>query len=122
VVLDFAGREQRMTRRDAPLQFDGAAAPGCRLIDGATRDLNLMLRDSAHGAMHAVMHGMRWSPAEQPAAFFAVVAGTLQFGDTLRRLPARSLLCFDQPPGAALAFHADAPAAAPVGYHLSYSA
>lgn len=125
VVLDFAGREQRMTRRDAPLDFDGAAAPGCRLIDGPTRDLNLMLRDNAHGVMHAVMHGKRWSPAAQPGAFFAAVAGILQFGDTARPLPARSLLCFDQPLAATLAFHAQAPTAgpvAPVGYHLSYSA
>ena len=125
VVLDFAGREQRMTPRDSPLQFDGAAAPGCRLIDGPTRDLNLMLRDNAHGVMQAVTHGKPWSPAEQPGAFFAAVAGNLQVGDTLHRLPARGLLCFDQPLAATLAFHADAPAAgpvAPVGYHLSYSA
>jgi uncharacterized protein len=36
--------EQRLRRGDAPLQFAGTAAPGCRLIDGPTRDLNLMVR------------------------------------------------------------------------------
>jgi len=122
VVLDFAGREQRMTAGDAPLQFDGAAAPGCRLISGATRDLNLMLRDNAHGAMHALAHAGRWTPAARPGAFFAAVAGTLELGDEHRHLPARSLLCFDRPLAASLAFHAEAPTSGPVGYHMSYSA
>jgi hypothetical protein len=31
---------------DAPLCFDGADAPGCTLLDGATRDLNVMVRSS----------------------------------------------------------------------------
>jgi environmental stress-induced protein Ves len=35
---------------DGPFSaFPGEAAPGCRLIDGPTRDLNLMLRRGAHG-------------------------------------------------------------------------
>ncbi|MCZ8258027.1 MAG: HutD family protein, partial [Polaromonas sp.] len=32
------------TAADAPLCFDGAAATGCELIDGKTRDFNLMVR------------------------------------------------------------------------------
>ena len=47
VVLDFSGIEQPMTTASAALSFDGAAAPDCRLIDGPTRDLNLMGRHSA---------------------------------------------------------------------------
>jgi uncharacterized protein len=42
VVLDIAGTGHQVTPASAPLQFDGAAAVECRLLDGATRDLNLM--------------------------------------------------------------------------------
>lgn len=32
---------------DKPVHFDGALAPHCRLIDGPTRDLNVMIRRNA---------------------------------------------------------------------------
>ncbi len=44
VQLDVAGVPHRVTAADAPLFFDGAAATGCELIDGKTRDFNLMVR------------------------------------------------------------------------------
>lgn len=44
VQLDVAGVPHRVTAADAPLCFDGAAATGCELIDGKTRDFNLMVR------------------------------------------------------------------------------
>lgn len=44
VQLDVAGVPYRVTAADAPLFFDGAAATGCELIDGKTRDFNLMVR------------------------------------------------------------------------------
>jgi uncharacterized protein len=47
VVLGFADGERKLTPESPPLAFDGAAAPRCRLIDGSTRDLNLMGRASA---------------------------------------------------------------------------
>jgi uncharacterized protein len=47
VVLGFGEGEQMLTRESPPLGFDGAAAPSCRLVDGPTRDLNLMARASA---------------------------------------------------------------------------
>lgn len=47
VRLDVDGVERRLTPDDAPLHFAGEAAPGCRLIDGPTRDLNLMAPRSA---------------------------------------------------------------------------
>ena len=50
-VLDGAGVRLRLADRtlavragDAPLRFDGAQAPGCTLLDGRTRDLNVMVR------------------------------------------------------------------------------
>lgn len=44
VQLDVAGVPHRVTAADAPLFFDGAATTGCELIDGKTRDFNLMVR------------------------------------------------------------------------------
>ena len=44
VQLDVAGAPHRVTAADAPLFFDGAAATGCELIAGKTRDFNLMVR------------------------------------------------------------------------------
>jgi hypothetical protein len=43
VELDLGGRRCVLRPGDAPLAFDGAAAPGCRLLGGPTRDLNMML-------------------------------------------------------------------------------
>lgn len=47
VRLQLPGGERLLRAGDAPLAFDGATAPGCRLVDGPTRDLNLMLRGVA---------------------------------------------------------------------------
>jgi environmental stress-induced protein Ves len=44
VQLDVAGVPHRVTAADAPLFFDGAATTGCELIEGKTRDFNLMVR------------------------------------------------------------------------------
>ena len=44
VELAFANEAVRLLRDAPPLRFDGGEAPECRLVDGPTRDLNLMLR------------------------------------------------------------------------------
>jgi environmental stress-induced protein Ves len=44
VDLRFAQRALAVRAGDPPLRFDGADAPECRLIAGATRDLNVMVR------------------------------------------------------------------------------
>ena len=61
VVLDFAGRQIEQRPGDAPLVFDGAAAPGCRRLGGPVRDLNLMTR---RGAWHAAMNAHRLRDGE----------------------------------------------------------
>jgi environmental stress-induced protein Ves len=60
VELDFGGRAVRIRAGDTPLAFDGAAAPGCRLIDGPTRDINLMLR-GLRGTLQRAEPGVPWS-------------------------------------------------------------
>jgi environmental stress-induced protein Ves len=44
VRLSFPDRVLNVAPHDLPLCFDGADAPGCALLDGATRDLNVMVR------------------------------------------------------------------------------
>ncbi|MEN9419025.1 MAG: hypothetical protein RI988_2645 [Pseudomonadota bacterium] len=46
----------------AAFVFDGAHAPGCRLVAGPTRDLNLMVRrDTGRVAMQRATPGSRWA-------------------------------------------------------------
>jgi environmental stress-induced protein Ves len=55
----------------APLPFAGEAAPGCTLIGGATRDLNLMVKRAAgRGAMQRVQPGLAWTDAAPLRALF----------------------------------------------------
>jgi environmental stress-induced protein Ves len=51
VELQFAAHAHVQRLGDAPLRFDGADAPGCRLLSGSTRDLNLMLQ-GVRGTLH----------------------------------------------------------------------
>lgn len=63
VVLTLRGADLHLTPDSEPLAFEGADAPGCRLISGATRDLNLMVRQSTGRAwMQRAVPGQPWSP------------------------------------------------------------
>jgi uncharacterized protein len=57
VQLDVAGVPHRVTAADAPLFFDGAATTGCELIDGKTRDFNLMVRRGAESSRMVRVEG-----------------------------------------------------------------
>jgi environmental stress-induced protein Ves len=50
VDLSWKHTRRRMTVASEPLAFDGAQAPGCRLVDGPTRDLNVMTPRAAADA------------------------------------------------------------------------
>lgn len=115
VALDLAGRRHTLRPGDAPLAFDGAAAPGCRLLAGPVRDLNLMCRGGA-GGMHAVSAGAVWRPpAGAKAGLFARVAGRWHVGQQSVGVCADSLLWFDEPPSGDWRFEALAtPAATPM--------
>jgi environmental stress-induced protein Ves len=66
VVLTLRGADLRLTPDSEPLAFDGADAPGCRLISGATRDLNLMARQSTGRAwMQRAVAGQAWDPTNE---------------------------------------------------------
>lgn len=74
VALRFADGERRLHTGDAPIRFDGAEAPDCSLIDGPTRDLNLMVRGGT-GAMTPVTAGEPWAEPFDARGLFTTVSG-----------------------------------------------
>jgi uncharacterized protein len=117
VELTIDGTSHRLNRGDAPLQFAGAAPANCRLIDGPTRDLNLMLR-RASGSLQTATDGQAWSPAGTQCGLFTAVAGTCIAGLQRHELPPYALLWFDQAP-ASLSFTAGQRPAGLIGWWLA---
>jgi len=67
------GRDVRIT--DAPLAFRGETAPPCELLDGPTRDLNLMIRrEAGRGAMQRAQIGEEHAPRARLRALFTTDA------------------------------------------------
>jgi environmental stress-induced protein Ves len=82
---------------EAPLYFRGEAAPRCELLDGPTRDLNLMIRrDAGRGAMQSAHPGEDFAPRSAFRALFTAETCTLQAdGAETLRLPAFALAWAD---------------------------
>ena len=91
VALSFADGERILRRGDAPLQFDGASAPACRLLDGATQDLNLMARGGT-ALMRAVQAQSSWRSELPWRAIYTTVAGRWRADRDTADLPANTLL------------------------------
>lgn len=107
VALRFASGERLCRRGDAVLRFDGADAPGCRLIGGPTRDLNLMLA-RGRGAMQRASLGEPAPAAAMLRALYTADMATLLVGDVAIELPAGSLAWHTD--GLAARWAIDAPA------------
>lgn len=60
---------------NAPLHFDGGAAPGCTLLDGATQDLNLMSK-AGRSTMQIVQDNAPWTPSFAINGLYTAVRGT----------------------------------------------
>lgn len=117
VELAIAGVPHHLRRGDAPLRFDGEAVVNCRLLDGPTRDLNLMLRN-ASGSLHGAVDGQAWVPAAAQCGLFTAVAGICQAGTQQHALPPYALLWFDAAP-ASLVFTAGQRPAGLIGWWLA---
>jgi len=117
VELTVAGTVHRLQRGDAPLRFAGDAATSCRLIDGPTRDLNLMLRGTG-GAMLPAVDGQPWLPAGSACGLFTAVAGRCSVGSQDIEVPAYALLWYEVAPPS-LTFNAGQRPAALIGWWLS---
>lgn len=74
VLLALPGGMVRQTLQSPPLCFEGAEAPGCRLIDGPTRDLNVMVQHG-HGALRPVVPGAEWDEPFEARGLFALAGG-----------------------------------------------
>ncbi len=97
VRLDFAGRPLEVTTATRPLRFAGEAAPGCALIAGATRDLNLMVRRSrGRGGMCRARPGVA-PPAITVRGLYAADAVEWRFpGEPALPVPAATLVWLPQ--------------------------
>ena len=91
VALQFAGEERILRFGDAPTRFDGAAMPDCRLLDGPTQDLNLMVRRGS-GLMQEWPAGPAWSAPLAVRGIYTTTAGTWTDGKHSVLLPAHALL------------------------------
>jgi len=91
VALQFVDEERILKCGDAPLVFDGAAAPGCRLLNGPTQDLNLMIRQGS-GVMQPVRPQAAWSGQFVARGLYTLDAGEWQAGKHTHALPANALL------------------------------
>ncbi|MES1243324.1 MAG: HutD family protein [Acidobacteriota bacterium] len=120
VVLSFGPRTETLGPGSAPLRFDGAAAPGCELIGGSTRDLNLMLR-GGEGVMEPAAAGRpRDGGGFAQRGLFTAVPGTLRCQGASTPLPAWTL-AWQRDAIGALVFEPDEPASGPVGWWLGFS-
>lgn len=99
VVLGFADGERRLEPGAGVLQFDGADAPACRLIDGPTHDLNLMLRSGVRGTLERVPAGEAWNAPWRWRAVFTAGAARLHAAGAAPVDLAAGTLAHPLPPG-----------------------
>jgi len=104
VRLAFPGAVHRVDAASAPLHFSGELAVDCELLDGPTRDLNLMTVGGA-AQMRPVRTGRLWRSDLPLRGLFTRVAGTWSDDRGRRRnLAAQSLLWMDVAAGNAWDF------------------
>lgn len=97
VLLALPGGARRTETGDPVLAFPGEAAPLCELLDGPTRDLNVMIRRGAgHGGMRRANLDEDFASRSSFRALFAADALTLQIdGTDAARVPAMALVWAD---------------------------
>ena len=120
VVLTFADAHHQLEPGDDPLRFEGAAAPGCRLRDGPTQDLNLMLRQGT-GVMRTARDGQRWSEPFAARGVYTTVAGHWSDGQRRCAVAAQTLLWVQKAGAAVWSFDAEKPSAAPGAWWLGFT-
>ena len=98
VVLRFANRRALLSVGSQPLRFEGASAPQCDLLDGATQDLNLMAQSAAGRAgMFNVAAGEDWDSSAKLRAVYTACAALLEVdGEPALSLPAHTLAYSEQ--------------------------
>jgi environmental stress-induced protein Ves len=98
VVLGLADGQRVLTRDSLPVEFDGASAPGCRLIEGPTRDLNLMARQAGgHPSLRPALAGDTAPTEVEWWGLYAASAALLSSRSGARELAPHSLAWADSP-------------------------
>lgn len=98
VRLQLPAGEVTLTPASEPLGFDGTEAPGCALIAGATRDLNLMARhDAGRARLLRALPGQRLDGRHRWRGLYISAPAVLQAGETGHRLAADTLAWTDDP-------------------------
>lgn len=92
VNLAWPHQALALTPCGLPLCFDGADAPGCSLIGGPTRDLNLMLRGVPGGMVLARPDEAWLAPPGAWRACFSTGAGQLRSGHDVFAWPGMGLV------------------------------
>lgn len=122
VLLRFGADRVLLGESSAPLQFDGSDAPGCTLPGGATRDLNLMVRQGVgRGLMKQAEADAEWLSHAPWRAVFTTTPASLHIDDTgPTQLPAWTLAA--SPQAAQQRWHLSAAAghAAPRAWWLAF--
>ncbi len=78
VMLSFLEGDRPVSMGSERAYFDGVAAPPCKLLDGPTRDLNLMMRrDAGRSDMLRALPGQPWVSRAPLRALFTAQAATL---------------------------------------------
>ncbi len=122
VVLRFNEGQHTLTPDSPPLHFDGALAPGCELVAGATLDLNLMARQNAGRAeMGRAVAGVPWLSRAPLRALFTLRGATLlRDGAAAEHLPGGTLAFVGPSTAASPAESWELGSAADSGWWLSF--
>lgn len=115
VALYLPDRTLSVRAGDAPICFDGGAPPGCRLLAGPVRDLNLMVKGDS-GLMEPIRSGAGWASPLGFRALFAAQAGVLHNAEERDRPVRAGTLLADLPEGP-IRFVATNPG--PIGWWLA---
>jgi uncharacterized protein len=109
VNLRFQEHNLIQTMQSKPLQFDGAQTPHCTLIDGPTRDLNLMLKNksSAGGEIQIIRNANPWLSCCHVRAMLTTTSGIWINGIQSQRLKPYDFLWSVQHDALPWTFHAD---------------
>jgi environmental stress-induced protein Ves len=120
VELKFADSRHILRPGDDPLQFEGGQFPYCHLLDGPTRDLNLMARGGS-AIMLKVNAQQTWQQPFALRGLYTEVPGRWTSASAERALGPQSLLLTQGGELEAWSFLPDDPALAHRAWWLGYS-
>jgi uncharacterized protein len=120
VTLSFPDNKRQLVPGDAPLRFMGTPAPVCRLLNGATRDLNLMTK-RGQGAMRQAQSGVDWNEPFVMRGLYAAVDGRWSCGNEHGDALANTLLWSDVKTSTAWRFESATTTAAVTGWWLGFT-